>query len=253
MKLLLVRHAEPDYSVDSLTQKGWREAELLAARLGALTDVEAVYVSPLGRARDTAALTLRRLGMQAETLPWLAEFRGRTMDPDRQRMSCSWDFRPRRWKSQPQLKSETEWLDAPLMQGSNVAEVWRETREGLDALLARHGYVHDGPVYRAENNRRGTILCFCHYAIATAMLAWLTEMPPVPLWQGLFMAPSSVTKLVTEERVKGEVIWRCEGYGDLSHLWAAGERPSTAGLFAEVYDGRDTTEPIEWAQKKEGR
>ncbi len=33
MKLLIIRHAEPDYSIDSLTEKGWREAELLKQRL----------------------------------------------------------------------------------------------------------------------------------------------------------------------------------------------------------------------------
>ncbi len=27
MKLLIVRHGDPDYSIDSLTPKGWREAE----------------------------------------------------------------------------------------------------------------------------------------------------------------------------------------------------------------------------------
>lgn len=36
MKILIVRHADPDYSVDSLTKKGWREAEYLAERLSKL-------------------------------------------------------------------------------------------------------------------------------------------------------------------------------------------------------------------------
>ena len=34
MKLLIVRHGDPDYSIDSLTPKGWREAELLSCRPG---------------------------------------------------------------------------------------------------------------------------------------------------------------------------------------------------------------------------
>lgn len=29
MKLLIVRHGDPDYSIDSLTPKGWKEAEYL--------------------------------------------------------------------------------------------------------------------------------------------------------------------------------------------------------------------------------
>ena len=30
MNIYIIRHAEPDYEHDSLTEKGWREAELLA-------------------------------------------------------------------------------------------------------------------------------------------------------------------------------------------------------------------------------
>ena len=79
MRILLVRHAEPDYARDSLTPKGRREAELLSRRLCRL-DVKAFYVSPLGRAQDTAAYTLSKVNRTAETLPWLAEFRGRCYD-----------------------------------------------------------------------------------------------------------------------------------------------------------------------------
>ena len=38
MKLLIVRHAEPDYSIDSLTEKGWREAEYLSESDGKASD-----------------------------------------------------------------------------------------------------------------------------------------------------------------------------------------------------------------------
>ena len=41
MKLLIVRHADPDYSIDSLTETGWVEAELLSRRISKL-DVKRV-------------------------------------------------------------------------------------------------------------------------------------------------------------------------------------------------------------------
>ena len=66
MKLLIVRHGDPDYSIDSLTPKGWREAELLKDRLTKL-DVAACYCSPLGRAKDTASFTLKECGREAVT------------------------------------------------------------------------------------------------------------------------------------------------------------------------------------------
>lgn len=49
MKILLIRHGDPDYTIDSLTKKGWKEAEYLSERLEKL-DVKEFYVSPLGRA-----------------------------------------------------------------------------------------------------------------------------------------------------------------------------------------------------------
>ena len=33
MKLLIVRHGDPDYDIDSLTEKGWKEVEYLSQKL----------------------------------------------------------------------------------------------------------------------------------------------------------------------------------------------------------------------------
>ena len=60
MKLVIVRHGDPDYSIDSLTEKGWKEAEYLSERLSKL-EVKDFYVSPLGRAKDTASFTLKKI------------------------------------------------------------------------------------------------------------------------------------------------------------------------------------------------
>ena len=76
MRLIIIRHGDPDYSIDSLTEKGWREAELLSDRISKL-DVTAFYCSPLGRAKDTASFTLEKMNAKAKTLSWLQEFRGK--------------------------------------------------------------------------------------------------------------------------------------------------------------------------------
>ena len=33
MELLIIRHGDPDYTIDSLTEKGWKEAEYLSEKL----------------------------------------------------------------------------------------------------------------------------------------------------------------------------------------------------------------------------
>lgn len=248
MKILLVRHAEPDYTIDSLTPKGRREAELLSRRLCKL-DVKNFYVSPQGRARDTASYTLNKLNRTAEVLPWLAEFRGRCFNPAEGRQDIPWDYRPREWNAHPEFYQPDAWLKNPQVQDGTVQAIWDETVAGLDGLLAQHGYHRDGPVYRCEDNKPDTLVFFCHFGISMALLSHLCGIPPIPLWQCFCMQPSSVTTIITEERIKGEVSFRCMGLGDLSHLYVANEPYSTAGLFSECYTGSDSTCPPECVGK----
>ena len=243
MRILLIRHAEPDYTVDSLTAKGRIEAELLSRRL-VRYNIRDFYVSPLGRARDTAAYTLNKLHREAEILPWLREFNGSYPDPDTGiRRIVAWDVKPRVWTGFPGVMNIETWYDAPVFAGGNVREVWQQTTRGVDELLGRYGYVKDGPVWRCESNGDYTIAMFCHFGISMAVLAYLTDISPMVLWHRTLTLPSSVTEIVTEERIPGEVSFRMTKLGDLTHLEAAGEKRSTAGLFPECYTGIDSTDP----------
>lgn len=243
MRILLIRHAEPDYTVDSLTPKGRVEAELLSRRMAAYNILD-FYVSPLGRARDTAAYTLNRLGREAEILPWLREFSGSYPDPDSgNRRIVAWDVKPRVWTDFPGVMEIDTWCDTPAFSGGNVREVWQQTTDGVDQLLGRYGYVKDGPVWRCENNCSFTIALFCHFGISMAVLGYLTGISPMVLWHRTLTLPSSVTEIITEERLRGEVSFRMTKLGDLTHLESAGEKRSTAGLFPECYTGIDSTDP----------
>lgn len=247
MKIMFVRHAEPWYAKDSLTEKGHREAELLSRRLCKL-DVKAFYSSPLGRARETGRYTLEKMGRNAEILPWLAEFRGKSFDPANGSRRIPWDYKPSIWMDRKALRDMDTWLEDPLMAEGDVAACWRETVEGLDALLASHGYVRDGHIYRVQDNQPDTIVLFCHFGITMACMSHLLGITPINLWHGFCAQPSSVTTLVTEERVKGEVSWRCMQLGDISHLYVADEPYSTAALYPECYTGVDSTNPPEWKE-----
>lgn len=63
MKLIIIRHGDPDYSIDSLTEKGWKEAEYLADRIAKL-DVKQFYVSRAGGKRH-------RISHPAKNEPYL--------------------------------------------------------------------------------------------------------------------------------------------------------------------------------------
>lgn len=100
MKILLIRHGDPDYEKDSLTEKGWHEAELLAQRMAEL-EIQSFYVSPLGRAKDTASCTLKKMGREAEELAWLREFHAPIPDFHTGEPRIPWDQLPADWTAEP--------------------------------------------------------------------------------------------------------------------------------------------------------
>ena len=61
---------------------------------------------------------------------------------------------------------------------------------------------------------------------------------PFVLWHSLVLAPTSVSEIVTEEREKGCVYFRATKLGDQSHLFIAGEAPSFAARFCEVFSDK---------------
>lgn len=234
MRLLIIRHGDPDYRIDSLTEKGKREVQLLKDRLSKL-DVKAVYCSPLGRARDTAEPTLKALGKTAEICGWLEEFSGYIIDPKTGERRIPWDLKPYFWTKEPLFFDKDKWIDVPLMQTGDIKEKYRAVCDGIDGLLEKHGYVREGNMYRAERENRDTVLLFCHFGVECVMLSHILNISPVLLWHGFVALPSSVTTLITEEREQGKAYFRCNGFGDISHLYAGNEPASFQARFCENF------------------
>ena len=72
MRIIFVRHGEPDYANDCLTPEGHKQAAAAAERLS-VEGVREIYAAPSGRAQQTAACTARRLGLEVATLSFMGE------------------------------------------------------------------------------------------------------------------------------------------------------------------------------------
>ena len=238
MKLVIVRHGDPDYAHDTLTETGHIEAKLTAERLKGHR-FDACYVSPLGRAQDTAKYTLDACGMEAETLPWLREFHAPILHPDTGDVRVPWDWLPAVWTEEPAYYDKDRWADTDVMRAHHVGEEAQRVYAGLDALLAEHGYVREGNYYRAVRPNTDTILLFCHFGVECVMLAHLIGASPMVLWPGFCAAPTSVTVVSTEERRKGVASFRINTFGDTGHLCAGHREPSFSARFCESFDCAD--------------
>lgn len=238
IKLIIIRHADPDYTIDSLTEKGWKEAEYLSDRISKM-DVKAFYVSPLGRAKDTASVTLKKMNREAKVLPWLREFHAPIIDKESGEERIPWDLLPADWTKVNEFYDKNLWHTVPVMQSAKVIKEAAFVYSGLDELLKEHGYRHEGNLFRAITPNSDTVVLFCHFGVECVILGHLLGISPMVLWHGFCAAPSSVTTLVTEERREGIAYFRMSSFGDISHLYAVGEPPAFAARFCETFDNME--------------
>lgn len=260
MRIIFVRHGEPDYANDTLTPKGWREAELLSERIKNW-DVDAFYTSPLGRAKDTASCTLKKMGREAVELPWMKEFGYAIDDPVTGRHGVPWDFVPSFWTPQEAMHDLDKWAETEVMQQNpQIVPAYQEVVQKLDELLASYGYDRDHYFYRTKEKEEhfmaGTvapgstfaaseekeqsagpvIVIFCHLGITCLVLSHLLNIPFPLLVHGFFMPPSSITVVNSEERWGNEAYFRVQTIGDVHHLLSGGEPLSSAGSFVKAFE-----------------
>lgn len=237
MKLIFIRHADPDYDLDSLTPTGWREAEALAEHLSSM-EVAEYFVSPLGRARATASPTMQRIGAEATVLPWLTEFTHRTPSKPSYPLSSEvpWDWRPLEWTVRPRFFDREQWAGEAEMEESNIGHHYRTVCHAFDAFLAERGYERSGRMYRTLLGHTETYVFFCHLGSMGILLSHLLNISPMIMWHSFAPAPSSITTVVTEERQKGHVSMRLLSFGATPHLDTSGIEPSFAARFCETYE-----------------
>ncbi|MCH5291027.1 MAG: histidine phosphatase family protein [Treponema sp.] len=256
MKLIFIRHGDPDYKNNTLTKKGWNEALLLAKRVASWKPITDVYLSPYGRAQDTAKPFLEQIPCTATTLPWLQEFDYRIKDPRDGHKRICWDWLPRDFFAERNFFNARRWFKTKAMKSGSIEQHYKSVCAGIDDVLAQYDYTRISssvPIYNClphlndeeaaqdthllatqKNLDERNIVFVCHLGIMFAVIGYLTGISPVQLWQGFFVAPTSVTVLGAEERIPGEVVFRVQMLGDARHLAEGGEPLSASGFFGNV-------------------
>lgn len=222
MRLLIIRHADPEYSVDGITAEGEEQANALADRLasGLESRITHLYTSPMGRACATAAPTAASLGLTPIIEEWTRELSDMPPLPGHPNMAV-WDV------SGADVRSDTlsvanqydspPWKDTP-----GVCARYQQLQTASDVFLARHGYVRHATAYYSSQPTRDVIGVFCHGGFGTAWLAHLLHIPVAQAFCSFYLAPSSLTTVLFDERGDGKICPRAIGVGDIGHLYARG-------------------------------
>ncbi len=243
MRLVFIRHAEPDYEHDCLTEKGYREADILAKRVASWEHVRKIYVSPVPRAQMTAAPSLALRGETAETIEWLEEFRYYTPNPVTGKMHVPWDLQPEYFTPIDEMYDPVRWQETEFYTTHpGLVPGYRDLCESVDALLAGYGYVREGRMYRLDPEKtdgddEDMIVLFCHFGITNFILSHMIGISPAILCMNFLSLPTGITVVNAEKSAEGNALWRIQFYGDTSHLREAGEPVSASAAWSTVFQG----------------
>ncbi|MBR1423275.1 MAG: histidine phosphatase family protein [Ruminococcus sp.] len=214
MKLLVIRHGEPDYAKDCLTQNGIWQAERLAERLKS-TDISAAYTSPMGRARQTAQIAMAGRSIPVTECAWLHEFdvkvayEGKPIE--------IWDIPPNSWTQTTQYYDKDRFADVGAVAESEVKRRYEAVCSGIDSLLLKHGLERRGEIYHAVSEHDKTIVLFCHFGATCVIAAHLLGISPMVTLQGFSAEPTAIATFCTDDRFGDDVNFRLHGFGDISH------------------------------------
>ncbi|MCD7811417.1 MAG: histidine phosphatase family protein [Ruminococcus sp.] len=234
MRIIFVRHADPDYSIDSITEKGVAEAQALNRRILTWKDDIDYYCSMLGRDKLTCEIALNDTGREAVTLDWLKEFDVLVKDWNGARR-VPWDFLPSHWTEDEKLLSYDKWSKADIMKTGNVAEEYDRVVKCFDELLEGYGYKRNKKYYRYTVHSEKTLVLFCPMGMAFMLMSHLMNMSPISMIHGMCMLPCSLSIFQSEERERGIASFRASVIGDTTHLHMAGEPLSDVGYFGKAF------------------
>lgn len=225
MRIIFVRHGEPNYEKDCLTETGKKQAAAAAERL-AREGITEIYASPQGRAAETAAFTAKRLGLPVHTLPFMHEITWGGPDipenghpwtlGDRMISRDDFDFYHQDWRQHPYFKDNaaTQCLDGISAQ--------------FDAFLAGQGYRHEGTRFFCEADQPKTIAIFSHGGSGACVLSHLLALP-FPYVSTVL--PYEFTSLIILDFPvsKGDYVHpRLELFNDAAHM-----RDNSSGLVIQ--------------------
>jgi broad specificity phosphatase PhoE len=200
MELVFVRHGEPAW-VDGgrgridprLTEKGLRQAELVAERLaGEKRPVTEILVSPARRAIETAAPLAKRIGLEPTVVDELTELR----------LPPSWEDTPPtdvvRALLEARARPLESWWDG-LAGGESFRDFHVRVTSCIEDVLRARGIEREcgpGPHALKMPDTPARIVVVAHGGTNAVVLGHLLGLPPAPWeWERLALGHASIARV----------------------------------------------------------
>lgn len=227
MLLYYVRHGDPIYNPDSLTELGHRQAEAVAKRLAA-HDIDEIYASSSNRAILTSKPTCEILKKQATILDWCHEgeaskyFWFESANGER-----GWAFAQpsyiEKFASKEVVELRDKWYDHPYFADKKFKEGIEVTSKNAFEFLAGLGFQYDEQkgMYKSSAKGNKRIALFAHQGMGLLLLSIITQIPYPTFTTRFDMTHSGVTVIHFPE-TDGYVLPKILTLSNDSHIYREG-------------------------------
>lgn len=225
MYLFFVRHGDPCYETDSLTDLGRRQAQLTAERL-VIDGITEIHASTMGRAKETASYLAEKLSLPVIEEPWATELgpETRTTFPDGIEKGIG--LIPSPYFTQEKYRRMTN--EEALSQIPGLCEKgfpakYQVICGGLDRMMERLGYRRtEDDCYLPVSPNKEKVALFCHGAMIRSVIGHLLNIPYQYLGTSFHENHCGVTIFKFDSDTGGKFVPKLISFGDLGHLYRDG-------------------------------
>ncbi|MBR4346239.1 MAG: histidine phosphatase family protein [Oscillospiraceae bacterium] len=217
MRLIFVRHGEPDYVNDCLTPNGEEQAKATAERLSG-EGLSAVYASPMGRAQQTASYTAEMTGLDIQTLDFMHEIDWGSRDGSVPFEGHPWTLGFLLEREAEKASAIQDWESHPYFRDNICMEYYRMVSEKFDAFLENFGLYRQGAAYLCKRECSDTVALFAHGGSGAVMFAHLLNIPFPTVLAALPYAVCSVSAVEFDSDPGERVVARLSLFNDTRHM-----------------------------------
>ena len=178
MRIIFVRHGEPDYARDCLTEVGKEQAKAVAERLSN-EDIDEIWSSPLGRAMETAGAISDKFNMPIKTIDFMREVLwgstdGKPLFSD----GHPWNIVDEMARQGINL-NQTDWKESSYFKTNKVTECVERIDDEIDKWLDEQGYKRKGFYYyhKIQEEKHKTIVLVSHGGSSAAAMGHILNIP----------------------------------------------------------------------------
>ena len=222
MLLYIIRHGDPVYETDSLTEKGKLQAELVGKRMFD-AGIDRIFTSPMGRAKMTAEPACRMLGLDYTVEDWAHEVEDDRLTPFPDGVMKSVTLVQNsyyRINGNIDLDYDRS-LECDGFKDSQMGRAREIIEKGGDDFLERLGYKKEDGAFRILRPNEEKVALFCHSVMARTWISSLLHIPIHLMWSGFSYTHTGVTVIEFRNYENGMTAPRILCYSDMSHIYSA--------------------------------